>query len=307
METPSFKEDHISQIPALLLLQKLGYTYLSQTQALQHRGNKTTHVLLEDILRKQLKEINSIRLSSSKTSVFSDANIENGIQALKDVPMQEGYITACEYVYNLLTLGKALEQSIDGDKKSFTLQYIDWKNPENNVYHVTEEYNVMRSNTKEHYIPDIVLFVNGIPFCIIECKRPDMKESLSQAISQQLRSQQEDGIRNLYVYTQSLLSVATDQASYATNGTVEKFWAKWEEKFSSDEEESAYNDNLYEIKNKPLPKTESEKLFGERFRYVKKYFDALEQQNVMVTKQDEYLYNLCRPERLLDLVFNFIL
>jgi type I restriction enzyme R subunit len=51
MDTPSFKEDHISQIPALQLLQKLGYQYLTPEEALQLRGNKTTNVLLEDVLR----------------------------------------------------------------------------------------------------------------------------------------------------------------------------------------------------------------------------------------------------------------
>ncbi len=230
MDTPSFKEDHISQIPALQLLQKLGYIYLSPDEALQLRGNKTTNVILEDVLRKQLKEINSIKVSSSKTSLFTDANIEAGILALKDMPMNEGYIAACEVAYNRITLGKDLEQSIDGDKKSFPLQYIDWRNLENNVFHVTEEYSVMRSTSKEHYRPDLVLFVNGIPLCIIECKRPDMKEPISQAISQQLRSQQDDGIRNLYVYAQSVLSLATDSAKYATNGTTEEFWAIWDEK-----------------------------------------------------------------------------
>ena len=35
MDTPSFKEDHISQIPALQLLQKLGYIYLSPDEALE--------------------------------------------------------------------------------------------------------------------------------------------------------------------------------------------------------------------------------------------------------------------------------
>ena len=274
---------------------------------MQLRGNKTTHVLLEDVLRKQLKEINSIKLSSSKTSVFSDANIENGIQAMKDLPLHEGYITASEYLYNLVTLGKSLEQSIDGDKKSFTLQYIDWKNPENNVYHVTEEFNVMRANSKEHYRPDIVLFVNGIPFSVIECKRPDMKEPLTQAISQQLRNQHEDGIRRLYVYSQSLLCIATDQATYATNGTVEKFWAHWEERFANEKEEQEYKQQLQELKNKPLGAAEKSKLFGDRYRYVKNYFDSLEKENVLVTRQDEYLYNLCRPERLLDLAFNFTL
>ena len=38
----SFKEDHISQIPALQLLKKLGYTYLSPDEALAMRGGKTS-------------------------------------------------------------------------------------------------------------------------------------------------------------------------------------------------------------------------------------------------------------------------
>lgn len=307
MNTPSFREGHISQIPALQLLQKLGYGYLSQEEALELRGGKTSNVLLEGILRKQLKEINSIRVSSTRTSVFSEANIENGIQALRDVSMPEGYINASERVYNLLTLGKALEQSIDGDKKSFTLQYIDWVNPENNVYHVTEEFSVMRSNTREQYRPDLVLFVNGIPLCIIECKRPDLKEPLSQAISQQLRSQQEDGIRSLYVYSQILLSIATDQALYATNGTEEKFWSKWIEKFETEAEEKKYKSEIRLLKNTPLSEAQKDKLFAERFRYVRHYFDQKEKENILPTEQDDYLYNLCRPARLLDLIFNFIL
>ncbi len=307
MDTPSFKEDHISQIPALQMLQNLGYTYLSPAEADKLRGGKTSNVLLEDILRKQLKEINSEkRISSTKSTYISDANIENGIRALKEMPMNEGYIAACETAYNLITLGKTFEQSFDGDKKSITLQYIDWKNLENNVFHVTEEYAVMRSTSKEHYRPDLVLFVNGIPLCVIECKRPDMKKPLSQAISQQLRSQQEDGIRSLYVYAQVLLSISCNEALYATNATSEKFWSKWEEKFITTQEENDYKNNLLEIKNQPLPVEQKEKLFSERFRYVREYFDALEKENILPTVQDEYLFGLCRPERLMDIIFHFI-
>lgn len=307
METPSFIEDHISQIPALQLLQKLGYTYLNQEEALQLRGNKTSNVLLDEVLRKQLREINSIKVSSTKTAIFSDANIEAGIQALKELPMNEGYIVACEAAYNLLTLGKALEQSIDGDKKSFTLQYIDWKNIENNVFHVTEEFAVMRSTSKDQYRPDIVLFVNGVPLCIIECKRPDMKEPLKQAISQHLRNQQEDGIRNLYVYAQSILSIATNEASYASNGTTEKFWAHWEEKFANPEEEKSYKEKIDQIRNTPLSVEQKKHLFATRFKYVKNYFDSLEKEHVISTLQDEYLYGLCSPKRLMDFAFNFVL
>ncbi len=308
MDTPSFKEDHISQIPALQLLQKLGYKYLSPDEALQARGSKTTNVILEDVLRKALKEINSEkRISSTKTTYISDANIENGIRALKDLPMNEGYIAACEAAYNIITLGKAFEQSIDGDKKSFTLQYIDWKNMDNNVFHVTEEYNVMRSISKEHYRPDLVLFVNGIPLSVIECKRPDMKEPLAQAISQHLRNQQEDGIRALYVYAQVIMSIAQQDAAYATNATPEKFWAKWTEKFTTDAEEQQYKTDLQILKNEPLAIEQKEKLFSDRFKYVRNYFDALENENILPTLQDEYLYGLCRPERLMDIIFNFVL
>jgi type I restriction enzyme R subunit len=307
METPSFKEDHISQIPALQMLMNLGYTYLSPAEAERQRGGKTSNVLLEDVLRKQLKEINSIRVSATKTSIFTDENIERGILALKNLPMNEGYIAASEKAYNLLTLGQALEQSVDGDKKSFTLQYIDWKNISNNVFHVTEEFSVMRSTSKEHYRPDLVLFVNGIPLCIIECKRPDMKEPLKQAISQHLRNQQEDGIRSLYVYSQLTLSIATQEAAYATNATPEKFWAKWQEKFSNDEEERNFKSKLQELKNKPLAVSIKEQLFSDRFKYVRQYFDALEQEEILPTEQDNYLFGLCRPERLMDIIFNYVL
>ena len=308
METPSFKEDHISQIPALQMLVNLGYTYLSPAEADRQRGGKTSNVLLEDVLRKQLKKINAEKtISSTKSTYISDANIENGIQILKNLPMNEGYIAASEKAYNLLTLGQALEQSVDGDKKSFTLQYIDWKNISNNVFHVTEEFSVMRSTRKEHYRPDLVLFVNGIPLCIIECKRPDMKKPLKQAISQHLRNQQEDGIRSLYVYSQLTLSIATQEAAYATNSTPEKFWAKWHEKFNSDEEERKYKNKLLEFKNNPLPISIKESIFSDRFKYVRQYFDALEQEKILPTEQDIYLYGLCRPERLMDIIFNFVL
>ena len=307
MDTPSFKEDHISQIPALQLLQNLGYQYLTPEEALRLRGNKTTNVLLEGVLRKQLKEINSIQVSTTKTSIFSNDNIEKGILALNDLPMNEGYIHASETAYNLITLGKALEQSIDGDKKSFTLQYIDWATIENNIFHVTEEYSVMRSTSKEHYRPDLVLFVNGIPFCIIECKRPDMKEPLKQAISQHLRNQQDDGIRQLYVYSQLTLSLATQEAAYATNSTPEKFWSKWQEKFNDKTEEEDYKRKLFDLKNRPLTPEQKDKLFSDRFRYVRQYFDALEEGEIQITEQDKYLFGLCSPKRLLDIAFSFVL
>jgi type I restriction enzyme R subunit len=303
--TPSFKEDHISQLPALKMLVNMGYTYLSPQEVMKQRDAKTTSVLLEEILRSQLDRLNSITYKG-KSYGFSSDNIKAAIQSLRDLPHQEGYMATCEYAYDLLTLGKSFEQSIEGDKKSYTLKFIDWQNPENNVYHVTEEFSVMRAGSHDHYRPDLVLFVNGIPLSVIECKRPDMKEPLKQAISQHLRNQQEDGIRILYVYSQILLSTATNQARYGTNASEEKHWSIWEEKHPNKEAENNSLETIFRIKNTPLTDEIKNEIFSLRFKYARNYFDDLEKEEKLVNLQDKYLYYLCRPERLLDFIYNFI-
>ena len=303
----SFKEDHISQIPALLLLEKLGYTYLTPDEALARRGGKTSNVLLEDVLRSQLRRINSIRVNRNKEELFSEQNIENGVLAMRNIPMEGGYLSGNEAVYNLLTLGKAFEQSIDGDKKSYTMRFIDWERPERNVFHVTEEFAVTRTGTADTYRPDIVLFVNGIPLVVIECKRPDIKGALDQAISQHLRNQKDDGIRALYLYSALLLSIGNSYGAYATTGTPAKFWNRWKEMFVTPEEEQTYTQQLDELVNTPLDEGRKAHLFEGRFRYVRAHFDEMAQEKILPTEQDRYLFSLCRPERLLDLIHNFTL
>lgn len=301
----SFKEDHISQLPALMLLMKLGYTYLTPDEALAMRGGKTSNVLLEEVLRNQLRRINSIRVNRNKEELFSEQNIENGVLAMRNIPMEGGYLNGNETVYNLLTLGKAFEQSIDGDKKSYTMRFIDWERPERNVYHVTEEFAVTRTGMADTYRPDIVLFVNGIPLVVIECKRPDIKGALDQAISQHLRNQKDDGIRSLYLYSALLLSIGNSYGAYGTTATPAKFWNKWREMFVTEQDEAEYARQLDNLVNEPLSEEQKDHLFGNRFRYVRTYFDEQMQEPVLPTEQDRYLYSLCRPERLLDLIHNF--
>ena len=102
----SFKENDISQRPALEVLQRLGYKYISPEEALEMRGGKLSNVLLEEVLRQHLRELNSIRIGSHSEARFSEQNIENGIVALRTVPMEGGYLNGNEAVYNMLTLGR---------------------------------------------------------------------------------------------------------------------------------------------------------------------------------------------------------
>lgn len=306
MDTPSFKEDHISQIPALQMLMKLGYRYLTPDEALEARGNRSSNVLLETILKKQLAAINKIEYKS-KEFPFSEANINTAILALRDLPLQDGFMAASQAFYDLVTLGKSLEQNVLGDKKSFSFKYIDWEHPENNVYHVTEEYSVLRFERTDTYRPDVILFINGIPMVVIECKSPKIKHPIEQAIEQHLRNQQEDGIRSLYYYSNLVIGLAVNEARYATTATSKEFWSVWKEQFQHKEEEKDYLKSIQRLKNASLLNNDRTVLFKERFQYVLQYFNQLEQEDLTITEQDKMLYNLCRPDRLLDIMYHFIL
>lgn len=298
---PSFKEEHISQVPALQLLQNLDWEYLSPKEALDARAGRLSGVVLDGILADQLRRINHIRYRGDELP-FSEGNIVAAMEALKSV-FYGGLIRTNEKIYDLLSLGKSLQQSVQGDLKSFNLRYIDWEHPDRNAFHVTEEFCVERVGTKETYTPDIVLFVNGIPLVVIECKRPDLPpghDPIRQAISQHIRNQKDDGIPALFQYSQILLALSRNDARYGTTGTPEKFWARWKE--ASEDEKT-----LSEAVNRPLSLAQKDRLFGERFAYVREFFDAIEANGGReITEQDRTLWALCRPERVLELSNRYI-
>ena len=299
MALPSFQEKLISQLPAVALLQNLGYKYLSPEEAVEARGDRLGSVLLDKILTDQLRNQNAILFRGRKYP-FSEGNIFAAVQALKDI-VDDGLLPTNEKAYDLLCMGKSLQQSVEGDTKSFQLNYIDWEHPENNAYHVTEEFVVERSGSQETRRPDIVLFVNGIPLVVIECKRPDMKDPIGQAISQHIRNQQQDQIPRLFFYAQLLIAISKNEAKYATVGTPAKFWSMWKENFSESDEA-----DLKKRVSLPLSEGQVDKILAtpEFWGRERESYGSLERQ---VTTQDEALYALCRRERLLELIFRFML
>jgi type I restriction enzyme R subunit len=233
MPLPSYREELISQIPAAQLLMAMGYQYLTPDKALQLRGGRERNVVLTDILEGWLRENNAYAYKG-QDHAFSEGAIREAIRRLTDITLQDGLTRTNEKVYEMLTLGISLPQTIQGDTRSFSLQYVDWKNPENNFYHITEEFVVERQRSHQTRRPDIVCFVNGIPFAVIECKRPDLqiKEGglpYEEAVSQMLRNQKEGEIPQLFAYSQLLMAVSTNHAYYATTATPKKFWTLWRE------------------------------------------------------------------------------
>lgn len=275
----SYTEIYDSQHPATELLQKMGWQLLTKDETMEQRGGILSNVILEHILEAQLKAINSFEYKGCRYS-FSEGNIHAAVYALKNMA-DEGLVRTSEKVYDLLTLGRSFEETIQGDRKSFTIKFIDWEKPENNSCHVAEEFVV--EGIHETRRPDLVLFVNGIPFAVIENKRRDKNLSVEEAISQHIRNQgKEEGIPRLFWYTQLLLAVQPNEVKYATTGTAAKFWAVWEEQYDVEQEVQA------------LMKRAAPGL-------------ATETEQRLPTVQDKLFYCLCRPERLMELSYKFVL
>lgn len=289
-------EKHQSQIPAIQTLIALGFEPLSQAQAEKLRG-KLRNVVLDDVLVEQLLKINRFT-HRGKEYPFDIADAHEALQRLKPTPDRlKGLRGTNQDIYDQLILGTTITKAIEGDSKSYSFRYVDWENPENNVYHVTAELTVERTASTQTRRCDIVCFVNGIPFIVIENKRPT--ESLKKADSQLIGYQNEDNIPHLFHYAQLLLSMNRKEARYATVGTARKFWQIWR-----DEEDR--DDHILTAINRPLTNAEKDAVFTGDFADARVFFDELAAGgNRVISPQDRLIYALCRPVRLLDVVRRF--
>lgn len=225
MDQNAYLEVNASQKPAIELLQSMGYTYISPEDCETQRGSRY-HVLLKDILRGQLRKLNRYSYAGAENE-FSAANIERAMEEL-DEPLTDGLVRTSEKIYDALLLGKSYPETVgNGKSLSFNLKYIDWEHPENNLFHVTEEFAVDSLDKQHNARPDIVLFINGIPFAVIECKAPHIP--VEQAVEQMIRNQQADYIPQLFKYAQIVMATNKNTVKYATAGTPKKFWSVWKE------------------------------------------------------------------------------
>lgn len=312
---PDYREEISSQIPALQLLMSLGFTYLTPQEAMGLRGGSNSNVLLEPILAEWLKANNQVTYKS-RTLPFEDSNIQTAVKRLRDEPFDGLFSTNQRLYEDFLASGISLPQTVDGDRRSYTLQYINWKQPQKNIFHVTDEFSVAIPGKRETRRPDIVCFVNGIPLVVIECKRPDLQDGHQKPTDsaiKQFRGYQSggDSIPNLFVFSQLLLAISSNDAFFATTLTEKKYWMLWreEDKNGNVIEDAVLNRAVAPLINRPLSELEKQHLYDYRHNAanIRREFDQIEAGGGRVpTAQDRAIYCLLRPERLLELVYQFI-
>ncbi len=278
---PDFDEASSSQIPALLELVNMGYSYLSRSKVRSMRESNSQYVL-RDIAHSALRSINGDSVSSK--------SIRDAVYEFEQVDMSGGVFEASRSVYSLLLSGRAVSEMVSGRRVSPQMKFIDFKEPSNNVFHVCSELEIFERHSRR---PDIVVFVNGFPFAVIENKKESVK--VSEAVSQMVRNQGAGQVPKFFLFPQILIACNVHSLRYGTMLTPERFYAHWKEsEFSTD--------TVAAVVNMPVDVSVAGSIAGDLVRggYTQTFDRA-------VTAQDIGLHSLLEPARLLDMVRNFIL
>ena len=283
-ELPDFDEASSSQIPALLQLINLGYDYIPRNEVNNHRESKSQYIL-HDIAKKALRNINE--------DIISDKSIDEALYALEKTKLDDGMVKASEDVYSNLLGGVSVPEIINGKKTSPQLKFIDWQTPENNVYHVVAEFEIEEDQNRR---PDIVLFVNGIPFAVIECKKASVP--VDEAVYQMIRNQKYAQTPKFFLFPQILIASNINEIKYGTMQTPFEFYSVWKEKDAPADYETKVLENI----NKPI----AENIVLQICRDLRRK-DYAHYAKKSLSAQDLGIYALLSPARLLDLVRNFII
>lgn len=189
------ERSHVEK-PLLDQLSGLGWEIIDLTEVKQVPADSLrenfTEVVMSKVLREQIKKINSW---------LDDEQVEEVAKQLTASFPGSGLIENNQYVLNLLLENSSVSENRKTGEKSPTVRFIDFdkdpeKDPEkNNRFIAVCQFKIRILGTEHHIIPDIVLFVNGLPLVLIECKSPKVKDAIPEAIEQILRYSEQRGTR----------------------------------------------------------------------------------------------------------------
>ena len=149
------------------------------------------------------------------------------IREITDVNIVGGLVEKNRFILEKLLENVSAENR--QTHRSDTVRFIDFKNPDKNHFLAISQFKVNIPGTEKHIIPDIVLFINGLPIAVIECKSAYLSDPMGEGIEQLMRYQNrrgetKEGNPKLFWYNQLLIATSKQIAKYSTiTGEFEHF------------------------------------------------------------------------------------
>jgi type I restriction enzyme R subunit len=194
--------------------------------------------ILEKILRDHLKKLN---VNDDGQPWLDDDRVSQAVAALTRGTVAAGnsLLAANEAATRLLLEGTTVPGLLDSHGgRAQPVHYIDWQHPERNDFLAISQFrmNVPGTQGREYLVPDIVLFVNGIPLVVIECKKPVAADgALHAAIDQLRRDANQDGANRgsdrLFRTVQLTVATTMDDARLGTFTSRRKDYNRWNDPY----------------------------------------------------------------------------
>jgi type I restriction enzyme R subunit len=221
--------------PFIKHLEQLGWDHLPGDTGVPYLTERESfrQVLLTDRLRQALRCIN---LDAHGEPWLDDARITQATSHLQR--LGEPKLMAANRVATRLLIKGTLVTGPD-EEKAVPVHYIDYEHPERNDFLVVNQFRVdppWAAANINYIVPDLVLFVNGIPLVVVECKRPDIENPLTDAITQLLRYSnhregvaEPEGAERLFRYAQLMVATCFDDARLGTVGASYDHYLAWKD------------------------------------------------------------------------------
>lgn len=231
MANKDFTENTRVQVPAALHLCRLGYTYLSAIKDSDY-DDKTN--ILKKIFIKSVCQIN-------KDKDLTEAQAESLLNDLIRISANDD-------------LGREFYQYLSANSG---IKLIDFEHPEENEWHVTTEFTCEDRESGDNFRPDLTCFINGIPVCIIEVKKPNNRDGILAERDRINKRMAKKVFRTFFNVTQLMIFsnnqeydheglVPIQGAFYATTSKKEAFFNVFREADADILAKSGYNPELPE-------------------------------------------------------------
>lgn len=199
-------------------LQVLGYEHLNGS-LLDIERESRGEILLKERLSKAILRLNPW---------LSDANLSKVIRSITHIEaasLMEANQKFHEMIVNMISI----QQDLGKGKKNQTIKLIDFERPENNEFLVVEQFTI--SNAQSNIRPDLIIFVNGLPLVVVECKSPMLPpdEQIGEGVRQLSRYQ--NSHEQLFHYNQFMIVTSNDRAKTGTIGAKAQHYGEWKDPY----------------------------------------------------------------------------
>ena len=234
--------------PLLTQLETMQWTVIDQGAGIPKDPTKSLRTdfrqwLLKDVFLRTVRDIN--RTDKNETWL-TDSQLEQLYQDFLDFDTQK-LLPANEECLSRLFKWQVDENTVTGEPDP-VVKIIDFDNWEANNFTAINQFRIdTPGGVKEFIVPDIVLFVNGLPLVVIECKEANgyASDPMHEAIEQLRRYADvreatiaaglKEGEQRLFWTNQLLVASHDEDAKYGTITSGEEYFFQWKTTYPDEE------------------------------------------------------------------------